>query len=471
MENIKITSADIEREYQRRKYNKLELMFPDSGPFARSGYEKHLEFFASGNKYREKLFRAANRCGKTEAGAYEVALHLTGLYPVWWQGKRFSNPINALVAGETGKLVRDSLQEKMLGPLGDKGSGMIPKNLIESTRPRHGTPDAVDIAQIKHISGGISILQFQSYDQGREAFQATARHVIWLDEEPPLSVYSEALTRTMTTQGIVMTTFTPLKGMSETVMFLEKKYQDGKIALITADWSNAPHLEEKDKEEMLAAYPPHQRDARSKGIPSMGSGVIYPVPMEDYVVPDFAMPKHARYCYGMDVGWNATAIVFGAYDGDSDTWYIIGDYKRGQQEPSVHAAAIRMRAKGIGQPGVIDPAANGRSQKDGDQLMVEYRDLGLNITPANNAIESGITAVWIALSTGRLKVFSSCTKLLDEMRVFRRDERGKIVKQDIHLCDGLRYLIMSGESVAKSIDPKKKKSSGFTRTIGSWMST
>ena len=466
---VEYTTAGIAAELLRRKFDKLSIMFPDTGPFRRELYSKHMDFFSAGSHYRERLFRAANRVGKTEAGAYEIALHLTGLYPSWWTGKRFESITNCLAAGETGKLVRDSIQEKLLGPPGSYGTGMIPKDLIQEQRPRAGIADAFDTVRVSHVKGGSSILQFQSYDQGREAFQATARDVVWFDEEPPLTIYSEGLTRTMTTGGIVMTTFTPLKGMSDTVMFLEKKALDKKISVITASWDDAPHLDEDSKKEMLEAYPPHQRDARSKGIPSMGSGAIYPVDESLFVVPPFIIPKHFRYVYGMDVGWNNTAACFAAHDPESGITYITSDYKKGNAEPSIHAAAIKGRAKGEGAPGVIDPASKGRSQSDGTQLLQLYKKLGLNIVEAENAVESGLYKCWEGLSLGRIKVFSTCNSFLEEIRVYRRDEKGRIVKENDHIMDAFRYCMVSGIQLAKPENPVKKKPSLF-RPSGSWMS-
>lgn len=439
---LKITLADVQAEIKRRKNNFMASMFPDDGPLRRELYVKHIEFFAGGAIWRERYFRAANRTGKSEAGAYETACHLTGIYPHWWTGRRFTRPINALVAGESGRLVRDSIQIKLVGPPSGIGTGMIPFDNIVERRSKAGIPDAIDTVQVKHASGGVSQLQFQAFDQGREAFQATARDLVWLDEEPPLSVYSEALTRTMTTQGLMITTFTPLKGMSDTIIFLERKADEGKILRVTATWDDAPHLGEADKADMLQAYPPHQRDARTKGIPALGSGAIYPVPESDIVVQPFDLPPHWRRSYAMDVGWNRTAVIWGAHDETNDIVYLYGEYYRGQAEPSVHADAVK--GHGDWMQGVIDPAARGRAQKDGEQLMQLYQELGLSIVIADNSREAGIYEVYQRLSTGRLKVFSTLQNVLNEYRIYRRDDKGAVVKQDDHLMDCIRYYCMSG---------------------------
>lgn len=462
---------DILNEIKRRKYNLFYQLFPDLGSFRRELYKKHTDFFEAGLLSRVRLFRAANRSGKTIAGGYETVCHLTGNYPFWWVGKRFDRPTNFIAASETGKLTRDGVQTKLMGSPSEIGTGIIPKDLIGETRAKSGIPDAFDTVRIKHVSGGWSTLQFQSYDQGREAFQATERDGIWLDEEPPLAIYTEALTRTMTTGGIVMLTFTPLKGMSETVMFMEQQARDGNASVTTATWDDAPHLSEADKTEMMKAYPPHQRDARTKGIPALGSGAIYPVAESEITVHPFPIPKHWKFVYGMDVGWNNTAAVFGVIDPDSGTVYITSDYKRGQAEPSIHAAAIKSRARGNDKPGVIDPASKGRGQADGEQLLAIYRGLGLNLIEADNGVESGLFEVWERLSLGKLKIFSTCLALLEEYRVYRRDEKGRVVKENDHIMDALRYLIVSGIKIAKQ-ETEQKTANPFAISGGnstSWM--
>jgi phage terminase large subunit-like protein len=210
-----------EDRYQRR--NQLFGLYPDTGPLRRELYPKHLEFFAAGAKHQERAFVAANRVGKSLAGCYELTNHLIGWYPKWWVGRRFNRPITAWVAGEDAKAVRESLQEKLLGRPDDKGTGLVPFDRIKGTTPRSGVPDAVDTATFLHETGGMSRLVFKTYDQGRESFQASAVDVVMFDEEPPIDVYSEGLTRTMSTvpgqaSGLVMCTFTPLKGLSAVVL-------------------------------------------------------------------------------------------------------------------------------------------------------------------------------------------------------------------------------------------------------------
>lgn len=448
--------ALLEWEAEERQYRQIDRWFPSRGPYARQRYAKHMEFFAAGKARRERAFVAANRVGKSLAGLYELVCHLIGEYPSWWEGRRFSGPIRAWAAGDTAKTVRDILQYKLLGPEGDHGSGVLPKIHLNRTTIKQGIPAAIETVYVSHCSGGESTLLLKSYDQRRESFQGTEQHVILLDEEPPLAIYAECLLRTMATSdfagGCILLTFTPLMGLSETVLsFLPsgefpQDQSAGSKYVVQAGWDDVPHLSEADKAELLAAMPPHQREARTRGIPMLGAGVIYPVIENDYLVDDLPLAPHWRRAYGMDVGWNRTAALWGAYDADTDTWYLYSEHYRGQAEPSIHAASVKARGDWIA--GVIDPASRGRTQNDGTQLLEIYQGLGLRVTTAFNGREAGIYKVWEYLSTGRLKVFRSLAHLRKELRLYRRDERGNVVKIDDHLCDALRYLLMSGLEVA-----------------------
>jgi phage terminase large subunit-like protein len=452
----------MEAEIRRRARNKIRRYYPDSGPLRRELYPKHLEVFRAGREHSERLLIAANRIGKSEGvGAYETTLHLTGQYPDWWEGKRFTGAITAWVAGDTSKTVRDIVQVKILGQHGEWGMGMIPGDLIVG-RPtaKPGIPDAVETVYVRHTSGRNSTLVFKSYEQGREAFQGTEIEMIWLDEEPPLNIYTECLMRTMATGsfpgGCVLLTFTPLLGWTEVVeLFLnEDERKKANRHYVQAGWDDAPHLSQEEKEKYLAKVPAYQRDARSKGIPQLGSGAIYPVGELEIVVDDFSLPAHFARAFGMDVGWNKTAAIWGAKDRESGVIYLYSEHYQGEAQPPVHAEAIKARGDWI--PGVIDPASRGRSQHDGQQLIAQYRALGLSLQNADNSVEAGIYQVWTLLTAGQIKVFQSCRNWFDEYRLYRRDEKGKIVKSRDHLMDATRYLIMSGRSCmrTKPIPPK-----------------
>lgn len=160
----------------------------------------------------------------TIVGAYELTCHLTGEYPDWWVGRRYDHAIDAWAVGETSETTRDIVQYELLGVGGEDeggslGTGMIPlRCIIGKPTARMGIRGAKDTVTVRHSSGGISKCGFKSYDQGRSKFQGTSKHVIWLDEEPPMPVYSECLLRTMTTNGIIIATFTPLEGLSDVAL-------------------------------------------------------------------------------------------------------------------------------------------------------------------------------------------------------------------------------------------------------------
>ncbi len=217
--------------------------------------------------------------------------------------------------------------------------------------------------------------------------------------------------------------------------------------VIIAGWDDVPHLSEDQKRDLLNEIPLFQRSARTKGVPALGSGAIYPLEEEAFVIPDRPIPSHWPRAFGFDVGWNRTVALWGAVDRETDVLYVYSEYYRGQAEPEVHAAAMKSRGAWI--PGAVDPASRGRMQSDGLQLLTQYRRLGLMLTPADNAVEAGLFAVWQRLSTGRIRVLASCVNFLAEYRMYRRDENGKVVKKFDHLMDALRYLVMSGIGLAR----------------------
>jgi phage terminase large subunit-like protein len=441
--------AEILAHIERLDSCKFGQYFTDTGQFPRSAYLKQLEFFDAGARFKERLFMAANRVGKSEGGAYETTCHLTGNYPHWWTGRRFDGPVEAWACGTNSETTRDIVQTKLFGPadqIGVWAGGMVPANLVSKhTRRSHGLANSLESVWIKHVSGGLSVVGLKTYEQGRKSFEGTAKHIIWCDEEPPADCYTEMLYRTLTTSGLVMTTFTPLQGMSEVVTgFLEPSEEARPHKFyIQAGWKDVPHLSESDQRALIATTPPYQIKARTEGEPVLGSGAIYPIAEADIIVPTRAIDDTWRRVYGMDVGWNRTAVIWAAQNPGTGGYELCDEHYMGQGEPPSHAAAIK--ARGDWMQGVIDPASRGRSQKDGTKLVEEYRGLGLKLQLADNAIEAGLMLTWTLLITGRLKVQAHLANWLSEFRKYHRDEKGHIVKANDHLMDATRYLVLSGE--------------------------
>lgn len=241
--------------------------------------------------------------------------------------------------------------------------------------------------------------------------------------------------------------------------------------VVTATWDDVPHLSDEVKTELLKEIPAYQRDARTRGVPQLGSGAIYPIPETDLAVNDFEIPAYWPRAYALDVGWNKTAAIWGARDNQAGVIYLYSEHYRGQAEPIIHVEAIKARGDWI--PGVIDPAADGRSQIDGRRLLEIYRDHGLDIEKADNAVDAGISLVLQLMSFGKLKVFKSLSNWFMEFRTFQRNQDGKIVDEHkYHLMACTRYFVMSGRErmkakpVPEPPEPKYLTVGGYS---GSWM--
>jgi phage terminase large subunit-like protein len=82
----------------------------------------------------------------------------------------------------------------------------------------------------------VSIIGLKTYASGREKFQGETLDYVWLDEEPPSDIFTEALTRTNVGAGPVFVTFTPLQGVSTVVKrFLHEKSPDRYKVVMTID--------------------------------------------------------------------------------------------------------------------------------------------------------------------------------------------------------------------------------------------
>jgi phage terminase large subunit-like protein len=319
-------------------------------------YPKQREFHRAGATCRERLLMAGNQLGKTTSGAAETAIHLTGRYPDWWDGRVLEGTIHALAGSESAELTRDGVQRLLVGPPRDEslwGTGLIPKECLVDWSRKQGVPDALDGILVRHggggdVQAGHSTLNFKSYDQGRTKWQADKLRVVWFDEEPPLDIYTEGLTRTNVGEGPVYLTFTPLQGMSDTVRRFLLERSDGRhVTSMTIE--DAEHFSPEERARIVASYPAHERDARTKGIPQLGSGRIFPVLEEPITCPRREIPKYWRRLGAMDFGWDHPfAAVELAHDLDHDTVYVTKTYRVREATPVMHAAALKPWGKAVG---------------------------------------------------------------------------------------------------------------------------
>ena len=417
---------------------------------------------------RERLLMAGNQLGKTWAGAFEMAFHLTGLYPDWWKGRRFEKPVTAWGGSVSTQATRDTVQRLMMGRAGQHGTGAIPKRLIRSSKSALGTPDLLDSVQVEHVSGENSILAFKSYEQGREKWQGETLDLVWFDEEPPQGIYFEGLTRTNATNGIAYMTFTPLLGMSDVVrrFILEKPAGTGVVTMTIDD---AEHYTPEQRAAIIASYPAHEREARTKGIPTLGSGRIFPLPEEAIATDVIEIPDHWTRIGGLDFGWDhPTAGVELCWDRDSDRFYVTKAYRVKEATPVIHAAALKPWNTWM--PWAWPHDGLQHDKGSGVQLAEQYRDQGLNLTAekatfedGSNGVEAGVALMLDLMQTGRLKVFRHLTEWFEEFRLYHRKD-GKIVKEGDDLISATRYALMMKRHAATK--PKKRTGTGGVSWLG-----
>lgn len=421
-------------------------------------YARQREFHAAGAQFRERLFMAGNQLGKTLAGAAEAAIHLTGRYPDWWEGRVFAKPPRGWAASETAEVTRDGVQRLLVGEPKEEsrwGTGYIPHDALQDWGRRMGVKDALDYVTVRWGGGGdvtnYATLGFKSYDQGRTKFQGETLDFVWPDEEPDEDIYTEMLTRTNATGGMLYMTFTPLKGLSKVVgRYLMPDKNDAAVAdrsvtRMTID--DAEHYTPEQRAQIIASYPPHERDARAKGTPTLGSGRVFPIGESDVAIDPVVIQPTWPQINGLDFGFHHPfAAVNGAWDRDADILYITKGYRSSQTTPPIHASAIRPWGAWI--PCAWPHDGYQHDKGSGDQLAQLYRDEGLNMLTEHATheeggygLEAGIVAMLTRMQTGRLKVFKTFGEWFEEFNLYHR-KNGLIVKERDDLMSATRMLVM-----------------------------
>jgi hypothetical protein len=207
------------------------------------------------------------------------------------------------------------------------------------------------------------------------------------------------------------------------------------------------HYTTEQKAQIIASYPAHEREARAKGIPTMGSGRIFPVEEALIKTAPIAIPKHWPQIVGIDFGWeHPTAAVRLAWDRDADCVYVTACYRRKEAVPAIHAAAVKSWGDWIPVAWPHDGLQHDKGS--GEQLKEQYKSHGLNMLPekaehaeGGNGVEAGLMDMLERMETGRFKVFDSLNDWFEEFRLYHRLE-GKIVKERDDLMAASRYAVM-----------------------------
>jgi phage terminase large subunit-like protein len=437
----------ISPEAKLAKLQRLNTLKKDYSMFFYKPYARQRQFHAEGVKYRERLFMAGNKLGKTFSGGFEVAFHVTGLYPEWWEGRRFTKQNRGWAGSVTSELTRDGIQRILLGPTGRWGTGTIPKELIVEIKRARGVPDAVESILVRHVNGDVSQIIFKAYSDGREAWQAEDLEWVWFDEEPPEDIYTEGVTRTNNSGGPVFCTFTPLLGMSNVVMrFLSTDHRDRKVINMTID--DVEHYSVEQKRMIIDAYPAHEREARANGTPMLGSGRIYTVVESVFKEqPLEYIPSHWKQIIGIDFGWDhPTAAVRLLYDEDTDCVHVRNCYRQSEQLPLVHAAAIKPWGTWV--PVAWPHDGYQHDKGSGKNLADQYQSEGLNVLgehatwqDGSNGVEAGLMEILKRLQTGRMKVDANLGDWFEEYRMYHRKD-GKVVAKHDDLMAATRYAVM-----------------------------
>ena len=427
-------------------------------PERKGAYEWQVEFHGAGKDHLERMLIKANQVGGTTCAACEVAIHAIGIYPEWWTGVRYDKPIRAWVGSESSEASRDIPQLALLGEEGNHGTGWIPGRYLipGSIRYRQaGVTEVVDTIRTSHISGGESLIRFKTYEQGRKKWMGTVRELIWLDEEPPMDIYTEALTRiTNAKNGRMLVTFTPLSGPTQVVQhFLEAKSDS--IFIKNVSWEDAPHLDENRKKELLESYPEHERATRTRGEPMVGTGLVFPLSEDDIRCDPFIIPDYYYRINGLDFGIDHPfACAKCAWDKDNDIFYVYGGLKIRGKTPVYHAEGIHAGGdKWIPNAWPHDGMQRDKG-KSGEVLKNQYRSAGvfmlkesanydgpMHERPDRESLEPALIEMYEWMLTGRFKVFASVTEWFQEKRLYHRKD-GKVVAQNDDIISASRYAFI-----------------------------
>jgi phage terminase large subunit-like protein len=419
-------------------------------------YGPQLRFFATGAKHHQRLIRGGNQTGKSEAAAYEAGLHMSGQYPRWWIGRRFTKPTRGWIVGPERTLVRDGPQKKLTAMQGEFGSGTIPLATFTG-KPIMvpGGTGSIDTMSVAHETDGardgISTATFKSFEQGAEKMQAESVDWIWIDERCSEEIYSELIARTTATDGIVFLSYTPLKGGGELTYRFLNEYSPDRID-IRIDAQDAKHISAERRAQLEESYLPHEREARIHGIPQLGIARVFPFPLESMmrqVEPD-KIQGWAKWIVGIDFGYgHPFAAALCAWVPEADEFYVVDGFKMERSEALYHVKRIAGMCRGLRIPIAWPHDGLTHEKGSGVALADVYRRVGAPMMPKNAEnkgggyhVEPAIEEMSGFMKRGAFAIASHMTELGEELLSYHRDQDYKIVRLRDDLISATRYAFM-----------------------------
>jgi phage terminase large subunit-like protein len=458
-----MVAADLSKLSDEELIRGFTLACETNKLLAYEPYPWQREFHSMGADAKERLLICANGVGKTYSVAAELAMHCTGIYPEWWDGARLeSGGFEVWIGSIDNEMQKIGLQESLMGPDLEEGigTGFIPLRCIEKlNRRQSGIKDVLDEAFITHVSGKRVKLRFKTFEQGDKKWQSGKPKIIVWDEEPDennveqKNVFSEMQTRLVRNNGMFFGCRTPLYGMTALIThFMES--QNDNVRWIGATWDDAPHMNSEARARVLAAYPEHQRSARSTGVPMMGEGGIFTTPESSFVVPPMQIPDHWARIKGIDFGLaHPAALACLAWDRDTGVKYLYDVWKDKIKRTAEHVEAINRREDWI--PVAWPHDGEKRDPKSGARLADTYKTPPYNVTMLGKSARykndiGGAQAQWpiietvrADLATGMLKVFSTCKPWLDEYRSYHiKDGQIMAVRDDCLKASFYAYMML-----------------------------
>lgn len=461
--------------YTKEKFQDLAISVADDMSHNQLKYfrpfEHQLAFFKTISSRRGIL--AANRIGKTVSTCYETAMHLTGQYPEWWEGHRFAKPITVMVAGEGWSQVALVLQQELLGTpdikLKDQlGTGAIPRDSIVQDTMRTDGPNAIGV-EIRHASGGKSYLLFANYTQEVRQLQGFKLDLAVFDEQPPDDFFSEIVTRTATTQGQVLCSFTPLKGLNGLVSKFWNK-EEG-YDYIRVSWDDVPEYDHwgepfllnTTRRQLERDYLPHEREARMQGRPIMGKGAVFQLRhWPTYKTGDYNFNEMRSICrvIALDLGLvNDKTVISLMYwePNEKMAWLHRQIVVQGVEEavPTQYINHL-LRPEVYGTPIVLpaDASTQGRYTMSSTSIRELFEQYELNLwdKPIMNPPDAagrvtnhksyGINQMRQMLEVGSLMVNENCVEFLREASNYYVDQHGRFSDPD-DCIDSARYALIA----------------------------